>query len=102
MEYLPRIHHVAALPQGPRVPVKNEHTTRRFHWTVLSSCRCSTTSHGDLKTSKKNASQMLNPSLSTQRDLEQDNGHFSDLDHRKSGTLLTTKDHKENGTESLN
>ena len=27
-------------------------------------------------------------SLSMQRDLEQDNGHFSDLDRRKSGTLL--------------
>ena len=32
-EYFPRIHHIAALLQSPRVHVKNEHTTRRFHWT---------------------------------------------------------------------
>ena len=48
-----------------------------------SSCRCSTTSHGDLKTTRKNASQMLNSSLSMQKDLEQDNGHFSVLVQRK-------------------
>ena len=38
-------------------------------------------------------------SLSVQRDLEQDNGHSSDLDQRKSGTLLVKTVHKENGTE---
>ena len=67
----------------------------------LYSCRCSTTSHGDLKTTKKNASQMLNSSvsLSMQRDSEQDNGHSSDLDQRKSGTLLVKTVHKEIGTE---
>ena len=43
-----------------------------------SSCRCSTTSHGDLGTTRKNASQMLNSFLSVQRDSEQDNGHSSD------------------------
>ena len=34
-------------------------------------------------------------SLSVQRDLEQDNGHSSDLDQRKSGTLLLKTVHKE-------
>ena len=34
-----------------------------------------------------------------QEDLEQDNGHSSDLDRRKSGTLLVKTVHKENGTE---
>ena len=42
---------------------------------------------------------MLNSSLSMQRDLEQDNGHSSDLDQRKSGTLLVKTVHKGNGTE---
>ena len=40
----------------------------------LSSCRCSTTSHGDLRTTRKNAIQMLNSSLTMQRDSEQDSG----------------------------
>ena len=44
-----------------------------------SSCRCSTTSHGDQETMKKNASQMLNSFLFLRRDLEQDSGHFSVL-----------------------
>ena len=33
VEYFPRIHHIAALLQSPRVHVKIEHTTRRFHRT---------------------------------------------------------------------
>ena len=37
--------------------------------------------------------------LSMQRDLEQDNGHSSDLDQRKNGTLFVKTVHKENGTE---
>ena len=64
-----------------------------------SSCRCSTTSHGDLKTTTKNASQMLNSFLSMQRDLEQENGHSSHLDQRKSSTLLVKIVHKEKRTE---
>ena len=99
VEHLPRIHHIAALPQSPRVTVKIERNTRKLLMDGLSSCRCSTTSHGDLKTTKKNASQMLNSSLSMQRDLEQDNGHSSDLDQSKSGTLWVKTVHKENGTE---
>ena len=53
----------------------------------------------DLKTFKKNASQVLNSFISMRRELEQDNGHSSDLDQRKSGTLLVKTVHKENGTE---
>ena len=37
-----------------------------------------------------------------QQDYQQDVGHSSDLDQKQSGIPLTTKDHKENGTESLN
>ena len=66
------------------------------------SCRCSMTSHGDLKTINGNA--MLTPTScpKMQKDSHQDDGHSSDLDQKRSGILLTTKDHKENGTESLN
>ena len=42
---------------------------------------------------------MLNTSLSLQRYSEQVNGHSSDLDRRKSGTLLVKTVHMENGTE---
>ena len=45
----PRIHHIAALQQSPRVTVKIERNTRNS-LDGLSSCRCSTTSHGNLKT----------------------------------------------------
>ena len=65
----------------------------------LSSCRCSTTSHGDQETMKKNASQMLDSFLYMQEDLEQDNGHFLVLVHRKSGILSVQILHKVNGTE---
>ena len=66
-----------------------------------SSCRCSTTSHGNQGTKRKSARQMLNSSLSMRRNSEQDNGHSSDLDRRKSGTLSVQTVHKENGTKSL-
>ena len=36
------------------------------------------------------------------KDSQQDVGHSSDLDQNRSGIPLTTKDHEENGTESLN
>ena len=49
----------------------------------LSSCRCSTTSHVDQETMKKNASQMLDSFLYKQRVLEQDNGHFLVLVQRE-------------------
>ena len=67
----------------------------------LSACRCSMTSYGDLKTMNGNA--MLTPTsfLYMQED-SQDDGYSSDLDQKRSGILLTTKDHKESGTESLN
>ena len=50
----------------------------------LSSCRCSTTSHGDRTTTRKNANQILNSFLYLQEDSEQDIGHFSVLVQRKS------------------
>ena len=65
----------------------------------LYSCRCSTTSHGDQKTTRKNAKQMLNSFLCLQEDSEQDNGHSSDLDRRKSGLLSVKIVHYVNGTK---
>ena len=49
-----------------------------------------------------NALLMPHLCLYSQNDFQQDVGHSLDLDQKRSGTLLTTKDHKENGTESLN
>ena len=65
----------------------------------LSSCRCSTTSHGDQETTRENAIQMLNSFLYMQEDSEQDNGHFSVLVQRKSGILSLKIAHKVNGTK---
>ena len=49
----------------------------------LSSCRCSTTSHGDLKTMKKNANQVLSSFLSVRKDFHKDNGFFFGLGSEK-------------------
>ena len=68
----------------------------------ISSRRCSTTSHGDLKTMNRNANKALSSFLFVREDFHQEDGHSSDLDQRKSGTLSVKTVHKENGTESLN
>ena len=65
----------------------------------LSSCRCSTTSHGDQETMKKNASQMHDSFLYMQRELDQHNGYFLVLVQRKSSILSVQIVHKEYGTE---
>ena len=72
---------------------------QRISQEELTSCRCSTTSHGDQETLKKNGSQMLDSFLCMQEDLEQDNGLFSVLVQRKSGILSVQIVHKVNGTE---
>ena len=77
VEYFPRIRHIAALPQSPRVIVKIERNTSEIYWTDY---RCTMTSHGDLR--KKNASQVLNSSISMRRDFQQDFGHSLVLDLR--------------------
>ena len=67
-----------------------------------SSCRSSTTSHGDLKTMNRNANKAPNLFLFMREDFHQEDGHSSDLDQKRSGILLMIANHKENGTESLN
>ena len=58
-------------------------------------------SHGDLKTMNGNVLLIPHLCLYSQKDFQQDVGHSSHLDQKTSGILFTTKDHKENGTESL-
>ena len=60
------------------------------------------TSNGELKTLNKNVLLMPHLCLCLQKDFQQDVGHSSDLDQKRGDILLTTKDHKENVTESLN
>ena len=45
---------------------------------------------------------MRSPFLFMREDFHQEDGHSSDLDQKQSGILFATKNHKENGTESLN
>ena len=65
-----------------------------------SSCRCSTTSHGDLKTMNRNANQAPISVLSVREDFHQEDGNSWDLDQKRSGILLMIANH--NGTELQN
>ena len=60
----PRIHHIAALQQSPRVTVKIERGTRKIHWTDYLHVDVQRHLMGIQRQQKKNASQMLNSSLS--------------------------------------
>ena len=53
------------------------------------------TSYGELKTMNKNVLLMSHLCLYLQKDFQQDVGHSSDLDQKRSGILLTMKDHEE-------
>ena len=59
-----------------------------------SSCRCSTTSHGDLKTMNRNAKLTPTSFLNMQEEFHQEDGHSSDLDQERSGILLMKANHK--------
>ena len=98
MEYLPRIHHVAAQSQSSRFTVKIERNTREIYRT--DHLHVDVQRHlMDQGTTRKNASQMLNSFLSLQKDSEQDKGHSSGLDQRKSDILSVKIVHKVNGTK---
>ena len=98
----PRIHHIAARQQSPRVPVKNEQTARRIHRTNHL--------HVDVQRHLmgiKRQQEIMRVKCSARfslckKDVQQDNGHSSDLDQKSNGILLMNTVHKENGTESLN
>ena len=54
----------------------------------LSSCRCSMTSYGELKTVKRNVLLVPHLCLYVHKDFHQEDGHSSDLDQKRSGILL--------------
>ena len=61
----------------------------------LSSCRCSMTSYGELKTMNGNVLQTPHLCLYLQKDFQQDVGHSSDLDQKRSG--FSTKNERPRG-----
>ena len=68
----------------------------------LSSCRCSMTSNGNLKTMNGNVMPTPILYLLLQKDSRQDDGQSSDLDQKEVVFNFFLTDHKESGTESLN
>ena len=94
----PRIHHIAAQPQSSRVTVKIERNTRETYWTDHLHADVQRHLMG-IKGQQERMREMLNSFLSVQRDSEQDNGHSSGLDQRKSGILSVKTVHKVNGTK---
>ena len=68
MEYLLRIHHIAALLQSPRVTAKIERNTRKNQWTDY--LHVDVQRHdGDLKTINKKATQVFSSFLFMREDL---------------------------------
>ena len=76
--YFLRIHYITACPRSPKVHEQNR-VTQNNSKDELSSCRCSMTSHGELKTMKRNVLQIPHLCLYSQKDFQQDIGHSSDL-----------------------
>ena len=95
MEYFPKIHHIAIRRQKSKSSW-TKWATQHNSKDELSSCRCSTTWHGELQRMKRNVLPTPHVCLHLQKDVQQDVGHYSN------GILVTTKDHQENGTKSLN
>ena len=95
----PRIHHIAALQQSPRVHVKKWAKSQNNLLDGSSSCQCSTTSHRNFKKISENANQAPNSFRLMQKDFHREDGHSSDLDQKRRGILLLNVNHKENGTE---
>ena len=95
MEYFPRIHHTAALQQSPRVPVKMsekpEESTGRIIISMFNDI--------SLGSTENEQECELNANLFSfmREDSHQEDGHFSDLDQKRSGILLMIANHKENG-----
>ena len=99
VEYFPRIHHIAALQQSPKVAVKNEWKARKFYRTDHF--------HVDverhlMRISGRNANEASTSFVFVREDFHQEDGHSSVLDQKRSCILLMTTNHKMNGTESKN
>ena len=95
MEYLPRIHHVAARPQSPRVTVKIERNTREITGRIIFMSMFNDISWGSKDNEKECESNAQLVSLFAKR-FGAGQGHSSGLDQRKSGTLSVKTAHKEN------
>ena len=89
VEYLPRIHHIAARLQSPRVPVKNESTTRRFHRRIIF-----VSMFNDISRGSQGKKARMRIKRSTRFDLCK-----KIFTRKRSGILLLNANHKENGTE---
>ena len=70
----PRIQYIAARRRSPKVHEQNVRT-RHNSKDELSSCRCSMTSHGEIKTMKRNVLLIPHLCLCSQKDFQQDVGH---------------------------
>ena len=97
----PRIHHIAALQQSPRVPVKMSEEPEDSTGRIIFMSMFNDISW-DLKTMNRNANLTPTSFLLMREDFHQEDGHSSDLDQKRSGILLMIANHKENGTESRN
>ena len=99
VKYFPRIHYIAARPRSPKVHEQNERprTSPRTNYLHVK-----VQIHRELKTMKRHVLIMPHLCLYLQKDFQQDVGHSSDLDQKRSGILSTTKDQKENGKKSQN
>ena len=91
VEYFPRIHHIGARPWSSWAKWANPNNAKD----ELSSCRCSMTSFGEIKTMKRNLLLIPHLWLYSQKDFQQDVGHSSDLGQKQSGSPLTKKDQEE-------
>ena len=95
-----RIHHIAAQSQSSTFTVKIGWNTRELHWTNCLHVDVQQHFMGIYRHRERMRVKNAQPvSLSMQRDLEQDNGHFSVLVQRKSGLLSVKIVHKVNGTK---
>ena len=94
VEYLPRIHHIAALLQSPRVLDKNERTTRRFHWTSM----FNDISWWSKDNEKECEFSPKHVSIYAKR-FSPGRWSFFGFGWQKKCILLTNTNHKENGTE---
>ena len=92
VEYFPRIHYIAAQSRKSKSSWTKWGDPDQFQ-NELSSCWCSMTSYEELKTTYRNVLLMPHLCLCLQKCSQQDVGHSSDLDQKRSDILLTTKDH---------
>ena len=98
MQYLPRIHHIAVLPQSPRVTVKIERNTRKFAGRIIFMSMFNDISWGSKDNEKECESNAQLVSLFAKR-FGAGQWSFIGPGSEKSGILSVHTVHKVNGTE---